>query len=99
MASLVRAALLGFVLSLAPGTVTRATDETAPSATPAKYKVGDTVYVCGCGGGKGCGCTTLQAGPGKCHCGSDLVPGKVTKVTEGALTVKTAAGERVVALK
>jgi len=99
MTLIFRGVLLSFILSSPFSTGTLAADQAAPAAAAAKYAVGDTVYVCGCAAGKGCGCNTLQASPGKCHCGSDLVQGTVTKVTEGAVTVKTAGGEQVVTLK
>lgn len=67
------------------------------AAVAAVHKAGDKVFVCGCGAG--CGCNTLQAGPGKCHCGKDLVEGTVTKASADSVTVKTAAGEQVVKTK
>jgi hypothetical protein len=93
MKRLIRAFVAGFVLAFAFGGLARAEDKAAAAPAAAAHKVGDKIHVCGCG--KACTCETMQAGPGKCHCGKDLVEGTVTKVEGGAVTVKTAAGEQV----
>lgn len=99
MRTLLRAVLLGSVVSLASGVLARA-GEDCPRHEKAKaaaaHKVGDKVYVCTCG--EGC-CKTIQAKPGKCGCGKDLTEGTVTKVAEGSVTVKTAKGEQVIEAK
>jgi hypothetical protein len=94
--NVLRAVVMGFVLSLSLASVAQATEK-APSTATAGYKVGDKVFVCGCG--KACNCGTLQAGAGKCHCGKDLVEGTVTKVAGNEVTVKTAAGDQVIKAK
>lgn len=98
MQKLIRAFVAGTVLTVAFGALgARAEDKAAAAPAAAAHKVGDKVHVCGCG--KTCTCDTMQAGPGKCHCGKDLVEGTVTKVDGGAVTVKTAAGEQVLKTK
>jgi len=94
MRPIIRAVLVGVALSLVSAVATSAAEKAAAAAT--QYKVGDTVYVCGCG--ESCDCNTIQTSPGKCHCGMALVEGKVTKVAAGKVTVKTAKGERVIKL-
>jgi len=94
MRSIPSAMLVAIALLLAPVTATVAAETAVAAAT--QFKVGDTVYVCGCG--ESCDCNTIQTSPGKCHCGMALVEGKVTKVAAGKVTVKTAKGERVIKL-
>lgn len=101
MRTLLRAVLLGSVISLASGGVARAGEECprhekAAAKAAAAHTVGDKVYVCTCG--EGC-CKTVEAKPGKCGCGKDLTEGTVTKVAEGSVTVKTAKGEQVIEVK
>ena len=83
-------------MSLAFVTAVQAADK-APAAAAQTYKVGDKVWICGCG--KACDCNTLQAAPGKCHCGRDLIEATVTKVDGSKVTVKSANGEQVIVLK
>jgi len=96
MKNALRAAVAGLTLSLALVTAVQAADE-APAAAAHTYKVGDKVWICGCG--KACECNTLKTAAGKCHCGKDLIEATVTKVDGGKVTVKSANGEQVIALK
>jgi len=92
MTTLLRAILASFLLAFAGAAL--AADAPAAKEAPAtpagEVKVGDTLYVCGCG--PGCACDTAKAGPGKCHCGKDLVKAKVTKVENGSVTVDLGKG-------
>jgi hypothetical protein len=56
------------------------------AAVVAPVKAGDSAYVCGCG--PECKCGSIQAGPGKCACGKDLVKATVTKVEGDKISVK-----------
>jgi hypothetical protein len=63
----------------------------AEAAAVAPVKAGDAVYVCGCG--PECKCGTIQAGPGKCSCGHDLVKAAVTKVEGDQISVRIAGAK------
>ena len=69
----------------------------AASKSTHPYKVGDAVYVCGCG--EGCDCDTIARKAGKCSCDKDLVPAKVTKVSNTTVTVKAENWEKPEVLK
>jgi hypothetical protein len=84
--NLLRILMLGVVLSSGfAGVASAAEEKAAAKPAAAGVKVGDTVHVCGCGAG--CTCGTIKAEPGKCSCGQDLIPAKVTKVEDGKITV------------
>jgi hypothetical protein len=86
MGNLIRALVVGFVFTAGFAGVASAADEAAARAgAPAEVKKGDTVYVCGCGAG--CHCGTIQAGPGTCSCGKELVQATVTKIEGGMIHV------------
>lgn len=86
MTKLVRTLMLGVVLSAGlVSTASVAEEKGAAKAAASGVKVGDTVHVCGCGAG--CHCGAIKAEPGKCGCGKDLVPAKVTKVEGSTITV------------
>jgi hypothetical protein len=84
MTKLIRTLMLGVVLSAGAAGVASA-GEKADKLAAADVKVGDTVHVCGCGGN--CHCGAIKAEAGKCGCGKDLIPAKVTKVEAGKITV------------
>lgn len=75
MTNLLRVLALGVVLSAGLTGV----------AFAGAVKVGDTVHVCGCGGA--CHCGAAKTEPGKCGCGKDTIPAKVTKVEGDKITV------------
>ena len=86
MTKLLRTLMMGVLLSAGFSGVASAAEEKAaakPAATG--LKAGDTVHVCGCG--EGCHCASIKAEPGKCGCGKDLIPAKVTKVEGTTVTV------------
>lgn len=86
MTNVLRTLMLGAVLSLGFAGVASAAEEKAAAKPAASgVNVGDSVYVCGCG--PGCSCGAIKAEPGKCGCGKDLIPAKVTKVEDGKITV------------
>lgn len=91
MTNLLRTVLLGVVLSAGfAGVASAAEAKAAAAAGGDGLKAGDTVHVCGCG--PGCHCSSIAAAPGKCGCGKDLVPAKVTKVEGTTVTVDRAGG-------
>lgn len=45
------------------------------------FKVGETIYVCGCGAG--CDCGTIGYKAGKCACAKKLVKATVSKTENG----------------
>jgi len=47
------------------------------------FKVGETIYVCGCGAG--CDCRTISRNDGKCTCDKPLVKTTIAKVEGGKL--------------
>ena len=66
---------------------TAAAPAAAPVAAPAAaMKAGDTVHVCACG--PSCKCLTIQAGPGKCACGSPLTKATVVKADKDQVVAK-----------
>ena len=96
MKNLLRAAVAGLSLSFALAAAVHAVDKT-PAAAAHSYKIGDKVWICGCG--KACDCKTLEATPGKCHCGRDHIEATVTKDEGGKVTVKSVNGEQVLPIK
>lgn len=64
----------------------KAAPAAAKSDAVSPVKAGDAVHVCGCG--PECKCGSIQAGPGKCHCGKDLVKATVAKVEGDQISVK-----------
>jgi hypothetical protein len=86
MTKLLRTVLLGVVVAAGfHGVASAAEEKSAARPAAAGVKAGDTVYACGCGAG--CSCGAIKSEPGKCGCGKDLVPVKVTKVENGMITV------------
>ncbi len=86
MTKLLRVALMGVVLTAGfTGVASAGEEKAAAKAGASGLKVGDTVHVCGCG--EGCHCTAIKAEPGKCGCGKDLIPAKVTKIEGEKITV------------
>ena len=83
MMKVMRALAVGFLFTSTVVGTAHAVDE--PKA--AAMKAGDTVHACNCGAS--CPCGSIQAKPGKCSCGKDLAPAKVTKVE--AVSMKRSA--------
>lgn len=85
MSNLLRASMIGLSLAAGLAGAVRADEATPAAGAPAPLKKGDTVYVCGCGAG--CHCGAIQAKPGKCGCGKDLIQATVVKVEGGQIHV------------
>jgi len=56
-----------------------------PKAVPESFKVGESVYVCGCP--MMC-CNSVSKEPGRCACNVPLRKGNVSRIREGAVFVK-----------